>query len=192
MKHTLLLPMLAALLLFGCTKDNDPPPEPTDRCPWPEVTTEGKNTLAFKINGVEWVPCVDLYAAFAGLRPIDSRVIESDGSNSLVLTGTRSLVSTGDSIIKGCAFHFRPLGVGKIDLEKLTSCKVTFYKFGNNSQPQEWSLPLSRQGLMLEILRLDVENNIISGIFEAILIPKIGNDTLFITEGRFDVTYTPQ
>jgi hypothetical protein len=77
-------------------------------------------------------------------------------------------------------------------LEKLTSCKVTFYKFGNNSQPQEWSLPLSRQGLMLEILRLDVENNIISGIFEAILIPKIGNDTLFITEGRFDVTYTPQ
>ena len=190
MKHTLLLPMLAALLLFGCTKDNDPPPEPPDRCPWPEVTTEGKNTLAFKINGVEWVPCVDLSAAIAGLKPVSAGFTED--LNGLTITGSYFMWAYGDSIHHFYNISFYPLYEGKIDIQNMEHCRFDFRESFKGIFHDKWTLPESRDGLEIEILRLDEEQNIISGKFEAILIPKIGNDTLFITEGRFDVTYTPR
>jgi hypothetical protein len=190
MKHTLLLPMLAALLLFGCTKDNDPPPEPTDRCPWPEVTTEGKNTLGFKINGEEWVPCTDLSSAFAGIRPIEAGFGEDN--DFLTILGHYFLFDFGDSTHNWYQIGFWPITKGKIELENLLDCSFDFDKSYNGKLLEKWKLPESKEGLEIEILRLDEEQNIISGIFEAILIPEIGHDTLYITEGRFDVTYTPQ
>ena len=190
MKHTLLLPMLAALLLFGCTKDNDPPPEPPDRCPWPEVTTEGKNTLAFKINGVEWVPCVDLSAAIGGLKSISAGFTEDlDG---LTITGSYYRKFSGDSTTNWYNISFYPLFQGRIDIKNLEHCRFYFDKIDGGILQEKWNLSDSREGLQVEILRLDEERNIISGKFEAVLIPAIGHDTLYITEGRFDVTYTPQ
>jgi hypothetical protein len=190
MKHTLLLPMLAALLLLGCTKDNDPPPKPPDPCPWPEVTTEGKNTLAFKINGVEWVPCVDLSAAIGGLKPVSAGFAEDiDGLN---ITGSRFAYSYGDSSTNTYGIWIRPLKEGIVNVPELLGSSFNYYSSKNGVFQNKWSLPLLNKGLKLEILRLDKTNKVISGIFEAILLPQYGNDTLFITDGRFDVTYTPQ
>ncbi len=173
-------------------KDDPPGPTKKDPCPWPEATTEGKHTLGFKINGKEWVPCVDLYALAATLRPIDASLTESDGSNGLSLTGTRSVLSTGDSTISGYGINLRPLREGSINLQELTSCSIRYSSRKNGVFQNEWNLPESLEGFHLEILKLDTAKNIVSGVFGAVLIPKYGTDTLYITDGRFDVTYYPQ
>jgi len=189
---TILLWAFAWLLALPACKKDDPGPTKKDPCPWPEITTEGKHTLGFKINGKEWVPCVDLYAAAVSLRPIDALMTESDGSNALSFTGTRSIISTGDSIISGYGFYFRPLREGIINIGDLESCKFNFSQHGDGISANEWNLPASRAGFKLQILRLDTAQNIISGTFEAILLPKYGADTLHITDGRFDLTYYQQ
>ena len=189
----LLLLAIGSTWLLSCTKDPGPGgPTKKDPCPWPEITTEGKQTLGFKINGKEWVPCVDLYAIAVTLRAIDALMTESDGSNGLSLVGTRSLLSTGDSAISGYGITLRPLHEGKIEIAEMTGCKFNFSQNGEGNFQNEWNLPVSRQGFILEILKLDTAKNIIAGTFEAILIPKYGSDTLHITEGRFDLTYYPQ
>ena len=88
-----LLPIIAVAWLNSCLKD---PPGPTkkDPCPWPDITTEGLNTFGCKINGKEWVPCVDLYGLAATLRPIDCLITESDGSNFLSISVTRSVMDS--------------------------------------------------------------------------------------------------
>lgn len=189
----LLLAFLWLAALPACQKD-DPSSGRTrpDLCPWPEITTEGKHTLGFKINGKEWVPCVDIYAIAVTLRPIDALMTESDGSNALSFVGTRSVISTGDSIINGYGFYFRPLHAGVIKVDELENCKFTFSQHGDGTSANEWNLPTSRAGFKLEISNLDLEKNIVSGTFEAILLPKYGDDTLHITDGRFDLTYYQQ
>lgn len=177
--------------MLSCRKEPGGPTK-KDPCPWPDITTEGKHTLGFKINGKEWVPCVDLYALAVSLRAIDALMTESDGSNALSLVGTRSLLSTGDSTISGYGINLRPLHEGKIDITEMTSCAFNFSQHGGSIFQNEWNLPTSRQGFNLEILKLDTAKNIVSGRFEATLLPKFGKDTLFITEGRFDVSYYQQ
>ncbi len=187
----LLLALLCLFFWAGCDKD-DPGPTKQDPCPWPEVTTEGKHTLGFKINGKEWVPCVDLYALAATLRPIDASLTESDGSNALSLTGHYFRWAEGDSTHNVYGISFWPLYSGEINPEDLIGYKFNFDQSYKGVLENKWSLPESREGFHLEILKLDTAKNIISGVFEAVLIPKYGTDTLYITEGRFDVTYYQQ
>ncbi|MBX2889509.1 MAG: hypothetical protein KF734_01155 [Saprospiraceae bacterium] len=188
--NTLLL-MLVALWLLACYKDAPPPYVKPDPCPWPEVTTEGKHTLGFKINGREWVPCVDIYASVATLRPIDASLTESNGSNALSFAGVYSMTSL-DSTSNSYGIAFWPLRIGKIPAEELEHTFFTFSERYGSQFIDRWELPVSRAGFQLEILRLDTDKNIISGTFEAILLPKYGTDTLYITDGRFDLTYYQQ
>ena len=189
--YLFMLPIMAGAWLSSCHKDPGGPTK-KDPCPWPDITTEGKHTLGFKINGKEWVPCVDFYATAVSLRAIDALLTESDGLNGLSLVGTRSLLSTGDSTISGYGINLRPLHEGKIEIDEMTGCSFNFSQHGGGIFQNEWNLPASRQGFILEILKLDTAKNIISATFEAILLPKYGTDTLFITDGRFDVTYYQQ
>jgi len=187
------LPLLPVLLcLSACMKDDPPGPTKKDPCPWPEVTTEGKHTLGFKINGKEWVPCVDLYALAATLRPIDASLTESDGSNALSMVGHYFRWSDGDSTNNTYGFWFRPLHLGVVAPHELLGCSFNFDQSYKGVFENKWSLPESRDGFHLEILKIDTAKNIISGVFEAVLAPKNGTDTLYITDGRFDVTYYPQ
>lgn len=194
MKHKILLfvlPMLAATWLNSCHKDPSDP-IPKDPCPWPDITTEGKHTLGFKINGMEWVPCLDFYALAATLRAIDASLTESDGSNALSLVGHYFRWSEGDSTHNVYIISFRPLKEGIISPADLINCSFNFDQSYKGVLENEWSLPLSREGFHVEILKLDTSRNVVSGIFEAMLLPKYGTDTLHITEGRFDVTYYQQ
>lgn len=186
----MLLSLLAVLWFLACTKDNDPPPEPADPCPWPEVTTEGRNTLGFKINGEEWVPCVDLSSAIAGLKPNEAGFGEDN--DFLTILGHYFRFDFGDSVHNWYQIGLWPITKGKIDVETMLDCTFYFDQSYNGKLLEKWTLPDSREGLQIEILRLDEEQNIISGKFEAILIPEIGHDTLYITDGRFDVNYYPQ
>lgn len=191
MKKILFALLLAALCMPACYKDPPPPPDKPDPCPWSEITTEGKHTLGFKINGKQWVPCADIYALAATNRPIDASLTESDGSNALSVTGVYS-VTSWDSISNSYGIAFRPLHIGEIPAQELEHAFFTFSERHGSQFIDRWELPESREGLQIEILRLDTAKNIISGTFEAILLPKYGNDTLFITDGRFDLKYFPQ
>ena len=194
MKHKIflfLLPMLAAAWLNSCHKDTPRPPSKPGPCLWPEITSEGVNTFGCKINGKEWVPCADIYALAAANRPIDASFTESNGLNALSLTGVYSMTSV-DSTSNSYGIAFWPLHIGKIPSEELEHAFFTFSERHESQFIDRWELPISREGLQLEILRLDTAKNIISGTFEAVLLPKFGTDTLFITDGRFDVTYYQQ
>lgn len=189
--------MPALLLAIGwlftlpaCKKDNPNPTRP-DPCPWPEITTEGKHTLGFKINGKKWVACADIYALAAANRPIDARLTESDDSNALSFAGVYSMTSV-DSISNSYGIAFWPLHIGKIPAEELEYSFFTFSERHGDQFIDRWELSSSREGLQLEILKLDTAKNIISGTFEAILLPKYGTDTLYITDGRFDLIYYQQ
>ncbi len=187
----LLLLAMGSTWLLSCTKDSSGPTQ-KDTCPWPEITTEGKHTLGFKINGKEWVPCVDLNGLVVGLRPIDSRLTESDGSNGLGLSSSYSMSSISDT--SNLFFlGIKPLSEGVINLQSLIHLQIKFslsYNGGLNAK--SWSADETGIGTNIEILRLDTAQNIIAGKFSSLLIADTGGDTLILTDGRFDLQYYPQ
>jgi len=186
-----LLPLVAALWLFACNKD-DPGPTKKDPCPWPDITTEGKHTLGFKINGKEWVPCVDLYAAVVGLRPIESRLTESDGSYFLGMDASYSMSSISDT--SNLFFlDIKPLNEGIVESQNLEHLRIKFnLTYNGGLSSKSWSADASGIGTTIEILRLDTSQNIIAGIFSCLLLAEAGDDTLVLTDGRFDLKYYPQ
>ena len=189
----LLLLAIGSTWLLSCTKDPGPGgPTKKDRCPWPEITTGGEQTLGFKINGKEWVPCVDLYGAVVGLRPIDSRLTESDGSNFLGMDASYSMSSISDT--SNLFFlGLKPLKVGILNAQDLAHLRIKFslsYNEGLNGK--SWSADKTGINTSIEILRLDTAQNIIAVKFSCLLISDDRSDTLVLTDGRFDLTYYPQ
>jgi len=189
----LLLLAIGSTWLLSCTKDPGPGgPTKKDPCPWPKITTEGKQTLGFKINGKEWVPCVDLYGLAVTLRPIDCTLRESDGSNFLGLAASYSMSSISDTsnlFILG----LKPLKVGILNAQDLAHLRIEFsllYNEGLNGK--SWSADETGINTSIEILRLDTAQNIIAGKFSCLLISDDRSDTLVLTDGRFDLTYYPQ
>jgi len=195
MKNKILLflvSLMAALWLFACRKDPPQTPRP-DRCPWPDITTEGLNTFGCKINGKEWVPCIDFYGSVAGLRPLDCTITESDGSNFLSISVTRIVKdSTYSTIISNgqMFFGFKPCKEGLFNVPEgfsHSSAKL-FADWENYS----YELIDSMANNYLQITRLDTATNIISGLFQMTLVDLQTGKKVEITDGRFDCKYYPQ
>jgi len=187
----LLLLAIGSTWLLSCNKDPGGPTK-KDPCPWPEITTEGKQTLGFKINGKEWVPCVDLYGLAATIRPIDSRLTESDGSNFLGMDASYSMSSISDTS-NLFILDLKPLSEGEINPQSLAHLRIKFsllYNGGLNAK--SWSADETGIDTSIEILRLDTAQNIIAGKFSCLLISDDRSDTLVLTDGRFDLNYYPQ
>ncbi|MCW5923524.1 MAG: hypothetical protein KIS77_14365 [Saprospiraceae bacterium] len=189
--NTLLL-MLVALWLLACYKDAPPPYVKPDPCPWPEITTQGLNTFGCKINGKEWVPCVDIYGAVVGLRPIDCTLRESDRSNFLGVDASYSMSSISDT--SNLFFlGLKPLKEGVINPQDLAHLRIKFsLSYNGGLSSTSWSADSSGIGTTIEILRLDTSQNIIAGKFSSLLFANAGGDTLVLTDGRFDLKYYPQ
>ncbi len=188
--------LLLLLVLFSwlsaCKKDN-PGPTKKEPCPWPEITTEGKHTLGFKINGKEWVPCVDIYGLAATLRPIDCRLRESDGSNFLSISVTRSV---GDSLYSAVGSNgqmflgFAPCIEGILMIpEHFSYASVTLFA---DWEGRSYELIDTSGENFLKITRLDTAANIISGEFQFTLKDAQTGNKAEITDGRFDLTYYEQ
>jgi hypothetical protein len=84
-----------------------------------EITTQGLKTFCCKIDGVEWVPCVDLYGAVVALRPIECRVNESDNTYAVSLGATRSVEDSIYSTTKTDASMYFWLNPCKLGLQKI-------------------------------------------------------------------------
>jgi hypothetical protein len=143
----------------------------------PPITTEGKGSFGCKVNGEIWIPKTqdeflgnnfDLYANYDDA----SHVID-------IYTFKRY----GDFDENLSLFLWNPV-IGTQDTLN------TIIDFQNRKQSLELITNTNRRYLTkIDIIRFDLPNRIVSGAFEGILIKKSNNDTLRITEGRFDVRF---
>ncbi|MBX2889505.1 MAG: hypothetical protein KF734_01135 [Saprospiraceae bacterium] len=188
-----LLPLLTALWLFACYKDDSPPYVKPDPCPWPEITTQGLNTFGCKINGKEWVPCVDLYGSVVSLRPIDCTLRESDGSNFLSMALTYSVQESDNDTLESLIVGLKPLKLGYNPISDLVYSSLDFGQiFESGQSSKAWENIDHNAQNYFEITRLDTSQNIISGVFKFTLLSENKQDTLQFTDGRFDLKYYPQ
>ena len=188
----LLLTLLWLLALPACQKD-DPAPTPRDPCPWPEITTVGLNTFACRIDGEQWVPCVDLNGLVVGLRPIDARLTESDGRNSLSISLSRSVYDSMYTNIDANALltiWLTPCTPGQFEIPG-TFALARVGWFPDDSQYGYNNVDTSALNYF-RINRLDMEKNIISGQFQITLTDAQTGKKVEITDGRFDLTYNQQ
>jgi len=181
------------LWLFACSKNVDPRPEPKDSCPWPEITTEGLNTFGCKINDKKWVPCVDLNGAFAGIRPIDCLLNESDGSNAFSISLSRSVY---DPAYSDTTFNalltvwLKPGFIGQQEVPGIFDISRFGWYPNGISDGYEKIDPAAQNYFRVD--QIDTSNNIISGQFQITLIREKTGDKVKITDGRFDIKYYPQ
>lgn len=188
----LLLLAIGCTWLLSCTKDPGGPTQ-KDLCPWPEITAEGLNTFGCKINGKEWVPCVDIYALAVGLQRIECTLRESDGSNFLSMILTHSIQDTENDTLESLIIGLKPLKQGHNLISNLDYSKLQFGQiFESGQSSNTWKTFDSDVQNYFEVTRLDTSQNIISGTFEFTLLSDDKQDTLHFTSGQFDVTYYPQ
>jgi len=85
------------------------------------------------------------------------------------------------------------LNEGIINAQDLVHLRIKFsLTYNDGLSAKSWSADVSGIGTTIEILRLDTSQNIIAGKFSSLLFADAGNDTLVLTDGRFDLKYYPQ
>jgi hypothetical protein len=136
------------------------------------------------------VPCVDLYGLVATLRPIDCLITESDGSNFLSISVTRSVTDSTYSDVgyNGQIFMgYKPCKEGLFRIPSdFTHASTKLFANWNGDSFEDID---STTENYLNITRLDTVKNIISGQFQITLIDKQTGKKSKITDGRFDLIY---
>lgn len=186
MKH-FLLSAVAAILLCACKKDN------LDCLPdLPCATQSGENTFGCYINGKPWVTEIAPYVLDPTLHKVEANYDEPNyGQNHYNIlqfnaTSVDSLlysfwsmsfspIITQGELLHGQLQSFR----AEAHLELMPSNHMVFYI--DTLSPYE-----------IVITKLDVDKNIVSGKFAFTGITKDKNDTIRVTEGRFDMKYSPE
>ncbi len=175
---TLFPAFLVCLLLSGCFKIRDRP----DENRLPPSTQEGKNTLGCLIDGKVWVPLksgwfdrsvkAHYYKQHGYLGIYAQKEFEGYGN-------PQHLSIFQDNVLVPGVYAINP-DSDTVWSDTLGVCSPVFY-------PGYKSLP----GGKLTITKLDTIAQIISGTFEFDGYSNICQDTLHITEGRFDIKYSP-
>lgn len=162
----------------GCKKHKHD--NPVDKLP--PATQTGANTLAFLLNGEPWTPKgwsggttnLSLYydeSFRGGILTINTyRQLTQDDKQSLGIT-IDSLQQTGTYYAK-----------------KTSNLKFAFTDRIKNCDIGYFDTSIFRKG-QLTITKLDKINQVISGTFEIKLYDMKCNDTIKITDGRFDLKY---
>jgi hypothetical protein len=188
-----LLPLLTAtLLLHACYPD--PPstydPDIIDYTVLPPITQTGANTFGCKINGKVWVPRVP-YVAIT-YRAIDVSFSEKNGvgSGNIVC----NLVDVEQGIDSWMQVVFSPTYFNTGDYCYGVDSVYNAAQFRPTTGEWYNSNYRPSSNNCVSIHYLDTVNNIISGTFEFTVhkdtIPN--NHKINITEGRFDLRYSPQ
>jgi hypothetical protein len=178
MKKTssLLLAALCCILLASrCKKNNDAPPPVL-----PEATRQGLNTIGFKVNGEVWLPYYECKAFSDPCGKISARYGPPNADfNQFDMQVARKLNNEQSSLTITTIGRIKNIG-NHYD-------STNFYFLRNGSTYQNLRFLSSGK---LEVTKLDTINKIIAGTFE-ITVYKSGNtnDSLKITEGRFDFKY---
>lgn len=181
--------LLLLALIASCRKDNLEPgiyPAPIDYTVLPPATQTGANTFGCLVDGEVWVPRVPLLAVT--YRDIEATVWEKDLSGSgLILS---NLVDGNQRIDNELVITF-----GNTNFAKGSYCEDALYARFRDNEGEYFS---TKYHLLsdncINITHFDTLNNIISGTFNLVLYRDSVNlnDKIEITDGRFDLKYSPQ
>ena len=172
----LLLFFLTTFALMSCDKDDDAPTNPVDQLP--PATQTGANTFGCLLDGEAFIPS-------GGTNPLDCVYQLINGDRFFTLQGnkrnenfnriTLSLSTNAKEIEEGETYLLIENEVGNAFARYSFSANATFTSQTNSGT--------------LTITKLDLDNQIVSGIFSFDIIDFEGN-LRQIRNGRFDMQYS--
>jgi hypothetical protein len=191
MKH--LLP--ATLLTFSmvcclaCQKEPAPAPPRLDVIDYnvlPPITQEGKNTFGCKVDGEVWVPRIEAFVPVTDLICVNKIPKEKGDFRIIAKLVTQTKNNTMNIIFGPTLFS-----VGKVYYTDFQKASCQFSDLTNSSgyytpksdSTENW----------VDVSYLDTINHIISGTFQfKVVHDQNPNKKISITDGRFDLKYTPE
>ena len=205
MKKYLLI-SISIFVLFSCKKDPVAPTPPVDNIDLhkypglPDATQSGLNTMGCLINGKPWVADVDgfvlkesqkpVYCTYGELRPkiasYDSLLFSTLFNQSLNWREDKARYEIQNSF----NLQLKPIKkVGTYELKDMYQNKFEYW-FDQIDEPIKIYEIDTAKPQYFEITKLDTIQNIISGVFD-LKMKRISdsNDTIQITNGRFDGKY---
>ncbi|MFY9241767.1 MAG: hypothetical protein WAO74_01930 [Polaribacter sp.] len=177
--------LILLFIIQSCEKEEINP----DKLVLPEITTSGKRTFGAIVNGKIWTANGGSVCFLCSPNPyarVDYTPSPNDRPSIMYLGASNSYNEILNESI-GLVFNITDnLKVGeKIELNKSNIfSRISFYDELNKCSVISDD---STNGY-IEIKRLDLENGIVSGIFEADLIDDC--DTIYIKQGRFDLVFS--
>ena len=210
MKKYLLSIICFVFLVLGCKKDPVTPTPPVDNIDLhkypglPDATQSGLNTMGCLINGKPWVAKVDwfvllesqkpVYCTYGELRPkiasYDSLLFSTLFNQSLNWREDKARYDIQNSFV----LQLKPIRkVGTYELKDMYQNKFEYWFDSIGLQNKRYIVDTMKTQYF-EITKLDTIQNIISGLFDLKLVRKnfktiVLNDTIQITNGRFDGKY---
>lgn len=175
MKYFLLL-FLFVSLFTSCEDDPYKDPENVEL---PPITMEGKNTFGCKINGEVWVPDVGKETLF------NEKIAVSYESNQINI---HARLNRPDLNRKENIYVTAPniLDTGTYTIPVFPADSFVYINSNLNIDCKTYRTKISNS--KINITKLDVSKRIISGLFSFKDVNSC-EDTLQITDGRFDLKY---
>lgn len=182
MKH-LILSLLFGFLAIGCNRSDDPPANPIAQLP--PATTTGANKAGCLINGEIFLPHQNNPT---GPSPLTCYYQYVDGGWEFGLSMINDQNNVRGIHIATNKMQLQQGSSYVISNELSSSSVFAFYTLPNN---QYGYITTTNQIGQLTITKLDTINHIISGTFYFDAVKLDNGEIVKITEGRFDVHYTP-
>ncbi len=204
MKKYLLSIICFVFLVLGCKKDPvSPPVDNIDLHKYtglPDATQSGLNTMGCLINGKPWVADVDGFVLFESQKPVyctygelrpkiasyDSLLFSTLFNQSLNWREDKARYDIQNSFV----LQLKPIRkVGTYELKDMYQNKFEYWFDSIGLQNKIYIIDTLKPQYF-EITKLDTIQNIISGVFD-LKMKRISdsNDTIQITNGRFDGKY---
>ena len=191
-----LFAFLIGIVAMACHKSNDLPPYtgplPIDYTVLPPATQEGKNTIGCKINGKVWVPRVP----FGAVTYTDITLFVGEQNNYGAGNCVFNLVDIDEGIEDWFAILFGPNYFKPIEYHCTPPPYVENYcvaKLSRLGQYYDLDYSIDNNSNQFVITKIDTVQNFISGTFKFTFYNVDNkNDSLKITDGRFDLKYYPQ
>ncbi|RIH65998.1 hypothetical protein D1164_06955 [Mariniphaga sediminis] len=168
--------MFFAFILFtagSCEKEDEDPQ-------LPPVTQTGEDTFGCLVNGDIWLP--ELVIAFPTQPRVSAKLVREFGYRMWEIGANQGAES---SFYFG--IHEDSLKVGKVNIstDEVYGRGIGLHYFSKNYEMTSFAW---QKGLPVQftITKLDTVNKIVSGIFSFDAI-NMSNDTVKITDGRFDI-----
>jgi hypothetical protein len=191
MKHLLLAALMTTSIvcLFACQKEPAPAPPRRDVIDYnvlPPITQEGKNTFGCKVDGEVWVPRIELFVPLTDL--ICANKIPNWEGNFKIFA---KLVTQTKNNSMHITFGPTLFSVGKIYNTNSQKASCQFWDLTNTGQYDDIESDSTQN--WVDVSYVDTIKHIISGTFQFNLVQSQNpNKKLSITDGRFDLKYTPE
>jgi hypothetical protein len=173
--------LLPPLLWGGCGKESNCPERRL-----PPITTEGRNTIGFKLDGEVWTPHVKANVIQTPLDFGKLTVVYYPNSDNFYIRADRR--KNGDCDTTNQVLHL------SLDIDRDFPAGNSF--FGKSgARLNDWNESYRRYSFdttaqhTLKVHRFDPDERVLSCSFECTIIRQTTGERRKITEGRLDVTF---